>query len=408
MVQEFSPLKSHTNYLSEALGPALGQGLGNFMGNYMAQKSLQKVMQDPSLKNAPMSEKMSRLQQAMLSHGPRGQQVFQNMMQIEKQRMMEENQKEMSLKGKKQAESMKQALIKANVPPEAADQFADVYESATEGGKTELLKSFNDMLRRGKMGLYSENEKNKIASDNQIDEWPEFEEPEGLIPSENVKLRTSREKHNLPIYEKTIATLSGLENEQRDIERLQQLESRDNLPTGLSKWDINWETGEPRFSVGTLHPDAQLYIKTIANMLGKAKEFFPGRVTNFDLHTFKQRFPTLANSKEGRILIQKQLELANKIAYLKDDIYKQAIEHYGADADPTKIRKIANEKYKDQKKILEERLKNLDGLLDAEYEKNKNQTPDQVERPGFIKMKDPQGIERWIPENMINQIQGIQ
>lgn len=435
MVQEFSPLKSHSSYLSDALAPQLGAGLGNFLGSYFAKQALDKLRNDPSMKDAPVSERLSKLNSTLAMHGSHGQRILSNELGAEQQRLQESQQKrqeneqivlgkfasgepvsakersklspktQLELqkleKNKKQASNMKQALIKAGVDEVNAENFADVYESATEGGKTELLKQYNDMLRRAKQGFYRQNE-NKPEQELDIDkptEWENLPLEEGMTPAEEIKQKANREKHNLPIYEETNKILSGLEDEHRDIKRLQQLEERENLPEGVEKWDINWETGEPRFSPATLHPDAQLYLKTIASMLGKAKEFFPGRVTNFDLDTFRKRFPTLANSKEGRILIQKQLELANRIAYLREDLLSQAFEHYGAGADPIKVRQIAKKKYNEQKQVLEERLKNLDGLLEQEYQKNlgsKNEIPQ-----GNVKVRSPDGMIGSIPEKNI-------
>ncbi len=39
------------------LGQSLGQGLGNFTGDYLANKALQEAVNDPSLKDAPLSQR---------------------------------------------------------------------------------------------------------------------------------------------------------------------------------------------------------------------------------------------------------------------------------------------------------------------------------------------------------------
>ena len=75
------------------------------------------------------------------------------------------------------------------------------------------------------------------------------------------------------------------------------------------------------------------------------------------LDQFKQGFPTLANSPEGRRLIAAQLALGNRIAYLKDETYKAAMDHYGSGADPVLIKKYATENYRRLKSQLEEQLK---------------------------------------------------
>lgn len=444
MVQEFSPLKTHSSYISDALAPQLGAGLGNFMGSYFANKALEDLRNDPSMKGAPVSERLSRLQSVLSMNGTHGQKMFEGQLLSEKQRIQEieqkrtedeqeilgrfgagetisaKDRKKLSAKSqielqkleraKKQASNMKQALINSGVDEANASNFADIYESATEGGKTELLKQYNDMLRRGKQGFYSQNENksNNRLDENQSSEWEELPEVEGMTPAEEIKNQSENRKQNLPLYDEINKRLSGFEDELRDIGRLQQLDERGNLPSGGEKWAIDWQTGDPRISPSLLGPDGELYLKTIYNMYGKAKEFFPGRVTNFDLETFKKRFPSLANSPSGRKLILKQIELANKIAYLKDDLLRQAYEHYGSGADPIQVRKIVNKKYNEQKKELEGRLKNLDGLLESEYQKNINNQSQQSQKPGMVQLRDPKGIMRWVPEDFANQRKGIQ
>jgi hypothetical protein len=77
------------------------------------------------------------------------------------------------------------------------------------------------------------------------------------------------------------------------------------------------------------------------------------------LDQFKQGFPTLANSPEGRRLIAEQLALGNRIAYLKDETFKAAMDHYGSGADPVLIKKYATENYRKLKTQLEDQLKQV-------------------------------------------------
>jgi len=399
MVQFINVPTPRRSLLKEQIGQNIGKGLSEFMGSYFANKSLEKTLNDPTYKDAPSSEKMSRLQAALTPYGEQGKSILMNRMQTLQQEAQEQEQgilgkmnageplskddlakvrPEHQLKfmqmqqNKKVASNMKQALKNAGIPNEDADRLGDLYENATEGGKTLLMGTVNDLIRRGKAGqeLGEASKEGMEPKPEEEGEWTPAPVLKGMTDSEKVKQSFANQKVNVDAHNKALTKLAGLEEEADNIARLQQLEATGQLPEGLEKWDINWDTGEPRIGAATLTPEAQLYLKTIAVMLGGAKNFFPGRVTNFDLQTFKRRFPTLANSKEGRILISKQLELANKIAYLKDDLYKQAVENYGSSGDPVWIRKQADKKYKEMKPQLEERLKNLDGLLDQEFRKN--------------------------------------
>jgi len=411
MVQMFNVGPGRKQVLKQTLGNLLSQGIPSFTTGYYANKALNDVIGDSSYKNAPHSEKTAKLIDALQPYGEYGQNILAKRLGIEQMAQQEKQQgilskairgeelspeeeqilppeiqlKREELKNKQvQARNIRKVLKKAGVPDEYAEPLAELFENSPQGGQTEIIKGLNDFMRRAKQGEFKEKsvgEKENIEEDEF--EWPEIPEPENLLPAEKVRQEADQRKHNLPLYEEANKRLFGLEDEYRDIQRLNQLNERRNLPEGIEKWNIDWETGEPR-ALALLHTDAQLYTKTIANMFGKAKEFFPGRVTNFDLETFKKRFPTLANSFEGRKLIAKQLELANRIAYLKDETYQKAVEHYGSGADPVLIRKYANNNYKRLKNDLEDRLKNLDGLLEEKYKnEEENSSSNKSEKPSL-------------------------
>ena len=190
-------------------------------------------------------------------------------------------------------------------------------------------------------------------------DFPELPEPIGMTPSDIVKQNEYREKTISPLYEDTVNRLNALDDEYRAVNHLQELNQIPGaLPTGIEKWNVDWDTGDLRVKA-LATPEAQDYVKTVALMARRAKDFFPGRVTNFDLDQFKQGFPTLANSPEGRKLIGEQLALGNRIAYLKDETYKAAVENYGSGADPVLVKKYATENYRRLKSQLEDQLKQV-------------------------------------------------
>lgn len=429
--------RSRKDILKEMIGQSLGQGLANFSNQYYANRDLEKVINDSSLDDAPFSERLSALETALRPHGEVGLGLLQRRLGIEQQRQQEQeasilakaelgqdlSQRDMAklssgtqlayIKAKKEREgkakqrtNIVSALERNGMDKEEAERWGDLYDAATEGGKTEIIKGVNDQIRRLQTG--ASEQQNPLAA-APIEDIPGIElehpnynfppesAPENMLPAEINKQKATREKHNLPIYEESVKVLHGLEDEYRDIQRLQQINETEELPQGIDKWNVDWETGEPR-ATALLTPAAQLYLKTIAGMFGKAKEFFPGRVTNFDLETFKKRFPTLANSREGRRLIAKQLELANRIAYLREETLRSAMEHYGTGADPVHIRKAAETNYRRLKPMLEERLKTLDGLLESEYQKTKPQSAQAVPQ-GNVKVRSPDGQIGYMPQS---------
>lgn len=375
--------------IAEMLGMSLGQGLGQGVNTFFANRSLESVMHDKSLKGASSSEKLSKLQQALAPYGEQGQQLFQQRMQIEQQGLQESKLKKQEQAGK----SVYESLVKAGYPEETAKIWQMQMENSPIGGQSDIIRNVNDLITRSKAGkgLSSEVEKEKQVSKPTIDipginsedlelDFPELPEPIGLKPNDVVKQNEYREKTNIPIYTETVDRLNALDDEYREVTHLQDLnEIPGALPTGIDKWNVDWDTGDLRVKA-LATPEAQDYVKTIARMARRAKDFFPGRVTNFDLDQFKAGFPTLANSPEGRRLIAKQLALSNRIAYLKDETYKAAVDHYGSGADPVLIKKYATENYRRLKGKLEKDLKSINDQADNFI---KSQPEEKTKRPSL-------------------------
>lgn len=384
------------NKLSEMLGLSLGEGIGNGLNTFFANRSLDSVMKDKSLEGAPQSKKLEALRSALSPYGAKGQEIFQQRMQIEQQEMNEQQQdvlgrvvegqkvpakdlaklspenqlKVMQIqKNREIGRSVYDSLVKSGYPEETAKIWQNQMENAPTGGQTDVIRQVNDLIRRSKAGkgMGGQNEDRPEAKPS-VDipgtnlgslplDFPELPEPLGMTPADVVKQNEYREKTNTPLYNETVDRLNALDDEYREVKHLQDLnEIPEALPSGLGLWNVDWESGDLRAKF-LATPEAQDYVKTIARMARRAKDFFPGRVTNFDLDQFKQGFPTLANSPEGRRLIAEQLALGNRIAYLKDETFKAAMDHYGSGADPVLVKRYATENYRKLKSQLEEQLK---------------------------------------------------
>lgn len=389
--------------LSDMLGLSLGQGIGNGLNTFFANRSLESVLQDKALEKAPQSKKLEALRSALSPYGEKGQEIFQQRMMIDQQERNEtemakneaqqevlsrvvsgekvaakdlkkltpENQlKVMDLQKRREAgKSVLDSLIKAGYPEETAKIWQNQMENAPTGGQSDVIKNVNDLIRRSKSGkgLGAEQTTRDEVKPN-IDipgtnlgtldlDFPELPEPIGMTPADIVKQNEYREKTNTPLYTDAVDRLNALDDEYREVKHLQDLNQTPGaLPTGIEKWNVDWDTGDLRVKA-LAEPEAQDYVKTIARMARRAKDFFPGRVTNFDLDQFRQGFPTLANSPEGRSLIAEQLALGNRIAYLKDETFKAAMDHYGSGSDPVLVKKYATENYRRLKSQLEDQLK---------------------------------------------------
>ena len=399
--------------LQEMLGMSLGQGIGNGLNTFFANRSLESVLHDKALEGAPQSQKLEAIRSALSPYGEKGQEIFQQRMKIDQQEMNEaqqdvlsrvvsgekvsakqlskltpENQlKVMDLQKRKESgKSVYDSLINAGYPEETAKIWQNQMENAPTGGQSDVIRNVNDLIRRSKSGkgLGADQQTKEEVKPN-IDipgtnlgalelDFPELPEPIGMTPADIVKQNEYREKTNTPIYTEAVDRLNALDDEYREVKHLQDLnEIPGALPSGLEKWNVDWESGDLRVKA-LATPEAQDYAKTIARMARRAKDFFPGRVTNFDLNQFKEGFPTLANSPEGRRLIAEQLALGNRIAYLKDETFKAAMDHYGSGADPVLIKKYATENYRRLKSQLEDQLKQVNSKASAKVKEESGKT----------------------------------
>lgn len=407
--------------LSDMLGMSLGEGIGNGLNTFFANRSLESVMHDKALEGAPQSKKLEAIRSALSPYGEKGQEIFKQRMQIEQQEMNEaqqdvlgrvvegqkvsakdlsklspENQlKVMQIqKNREVGKSVYDSLIKSGYPEETARIWQNQMENAPTGGQSDVIRQVNDLIRRSKAGkgILGESPTQAATSPN-IDipgtnlgalplNFPELPESLGTTPADMIRQNEYREKTNTPLYNETVDRLNALDDEYREVKHLQDLNDIPGaLPTGIEKWNVDWDTGDLRVKA-LATPEAQDYVKTIARMARRAKDFFPGRVTNFDLDQFKQGFPTLANSPEGRRLIAEQLALGNRIAYLKDETFKAAMDHYGSGADPVLVKRYATENYRKLKSQLEEQLKQTNArarsMVQQENGKEARQSLDEI------------------------------
>lgn len=350
MVQVHVVGPSRKELMRESVGQSIGQGLSNFINHYYANKSLENVLEDKSFQEAPQSERASRLERALTGHGDAGAQILQNRLGIEQQIKQEQEQGILSklLSGKEVSEKefsraspetqmkilqkrqtlesskrLKQALKDRGVADAVADNIGDLYGSATEGGKTEILKNVLDMEKRGLLGNKPEQLEEPVN-----EKYPPIEKPPGLTPKEQVELTAAHRKENFPIFNETHAKTKALKRESQTLSILDQINETQDLPEGAEKWNVNWETGEARFPA-LLSPGAQRFIKTVNDFTTKAKDSYGGRVTNFELDRFMKRLPTLANSKDGRRLILQQMRLMNELDSAYENELKNVFQHYG-------------------------------------------------------------------------------
>ncbi len=204
--------------------------------------------------------------------------------QLISQRKIQENKSK-----EKIGKDIKSSLVNAGYPEDTANLWQNQFQASPTGGQTDVIKQVNELIKRSAKGKgLIEGEEVSSSKPNieipGIDierfslDFPELREPLSRTSADLVKEETEHKKINSPLYSETINRLNTLDDEFTDIALLQEYnETPGALPTGLQKWNVDWETGDLRLKT-LATPETQAYVKTIARMARKARDFFPGRV----------------------------------------------------------------------------------------------------------------------------------
>lgn len=293
------------------------------------------------------------------------------------------------------------------------DKEADIYDAASEGGKTKIMEDLIDRERRNTS--FDENFNNKrtemgLSPDIGIQEG-EAEPTErpservldfdrGTTPAERTRRQDKRYTTNLPLYTDLVDKKEGLESESHNLGILADLTDK---ISGLERLNINPQTGDfflPFIASG----DAQQYVKTINDFTRNAKQSYGARVTNFDLQQFMKRLPTLANSAEGRKRIIQQLQIINQLDHLRAQALKDVIEDYGGirNIDWDKAKDLADKRIEKKRDRLIGEFKNIGSDLDSEY-KNQVNAVKKKTRPGYVAIRTKDGQLGELPKEKLQK-----
>jgi len=151
---------------------------------------------------------------------------------------------------------------------------------------------------------------------------------------EERKERTAKEKEYFKINEPKLIELNdnqrALQTQALRFGRLEELfKDESKFPSATLTAALSKE-GQIRPIAGSLlSPEAQEAIKLIQDELSGAKEFFPGRVTNFDVGQYLRRLPSLMNTPEGRQRVLRDLKSINEINQLYNRGVEEVFEEKG-------------------------------------------------------------------------------
>lgn len=372
--------ESPKNKLTGVLGEALGMGLGEFTGQYLANKSLDEVLNDPSLKDAPMSERAGKLESAMRGYGKRGESILQKRLQIEQQAEQEKvqgvlakynkgaeltkeeeamipvayRQKEMELKQKSQEqEILKEFIEKRNrmSSPAASPASSQPMQSGRVG---------NDLVfnREGQQQSPVQQQQQPIE-----EEKPWSPEEIEIMTVTNPTIANSMRAQNKEIDDRKRADIKT-EFEREKFEHTKEKEgaahNKDFINQALMGYD-QYKANKARYGeldrlstkgdlpkpalvaafeklgipLGVLeNADAEAFQKLALDLTTGINDDYRGRILEKEFSVFLQRIPQLSNSPEGRKQILENLKMLNELKRINYDAYKTVKDRYKGKALP--------------------------------------------------------------------------
>ncbi len=311
---------------------------------------------------------------------------------IERDKVLNAQVKLQADQAKAQAEELRrqratESLRKAG----ATEDQINLYEAASVGGQTEVMKKILEDIDREKTppGILSANVEDK---------------DKGLTPKERVERQEKRFSIQTPMVNDNNEKLSGLEGEERSISMLEELDKTGKVGEGVHNLNINPLTGSliiPKAATA----EEQLFVKTVNDFTVKAKESFGARVTNFELDRFMQRLPTLANSKEGRALIMRQMKIINQINQLERRALQGVFDRYGVrNIDFPDAERIARSEIEDQKEELKKQYFDLEAVARKDEMEFVNNAKSKA-RDGYTVMRKPDGTIKQFPNEHVNSLE---
>jgi len=314
--------------------------------------------------------------------------------EVQKQQEVLKKERDLKIKeeaAKRQKESEEAKTIDALKKGGASDAQIELYKVSPTGGKTKLIEDVIETANRNKSpsGLTS----------------PDIEDyDQGLTAPERVKRQDQRYSTQTPLVNKNSESLSGLEAEGMSINLLNELTDSGRVGEGLKSININPKTGDLLLpAAGT--PEEQLFVKTVNDFTVKAKDSFGARVTNFELDRFMQRLPTLANSKEGRKLILRQMAIVNQINQIEKRAVQNVFDQYGVrNIDYADAENKARASISDQKEELRKEYLNLEQVAKKE-DAELNRKIKEKTQPGYTAMRKPDGTIKQFPNKNIEHLE---
>lgn len=245
-----------------------------------------------------------------------------------------------------QQRQFSKSLESAGVNPQIADLVSqlspDLQKSALEN-----LGSFMPMQQQqgqigqepqfGEQGSFPVQQSSDFIGQQQVQGQPSMnnEQVSNLfMPREErlTKIKTAQKekearwKESKPQREAIVEAARGARNNLHDLDRMEELQKEGKLDTpGYTEFLKRSGLDIPAL----MEPGSEEFQKIAQNFLRGAKEYYGGRVSNFEVEQFLKTVPSLSQSPEGRNRVIANLKRFNRAALETNEARKEVIKANG-------------------------------------------------------------------------------
>lgn len=404
--------------LAEMLGMSLGQGLGSGLNTYFANRSLESVMKDKSLEGSPPSKKLEAIRAALSPYGEKGQEIFNQRMQIEQQEQQERERSDLSkisgyyqkrqdipsdllsrqsvetqlkiqdrLKSRQLGENIRNTLIKNGVPEEQANYYGDMIENTEKGtNQSAVIKEALETSNRYRSQIPENNKSAMEIRANRIPRTPQEQfqaDKEGL--SETTKIRSD-------IASRAENARRAVANKKFQLHLVQKGKLDDPVTVELAK-RLPGAIGNKLLSKDTL-----LYQSGLFDEFGVLKTMFPGQIRVKEIELLEDKLASLDKNAEAKKAILehgiKKLEYDQVIAKAAAEVEK-----IYPDARLLEFDQLVSEKAQPElDKLYKELIDGYEGIY------NKYGAPSKPVKSGFRRFKDKNDEIYDIPIDKVDDV----
>ena len=345
--------------IGEMLGMSLSQGIGNGLNTYFANRSLDSVLQDKALEGAPQSKKLEAIRSALSPYGEKGQEIFNQRMQIEQQEMQEKETKKQEglqkIKGKAIGKLQKGEALSdeewARFTPQEVAALHKAYNPQPKGGVTAqptppaVNQAISQVLDQSK-GLSSDELKNNM---DKAGIPPIYSN--GYVENRRREQETGS-KHDIQFHEES-AKFEEEVRKNANVAR-RQIPLIDNGIKSVSEGKINpgslanvfgffGDRGK-KIANALLSKDESALLASVPEFLEGRKELFGVRLSDADLKLLQDKLPDIGKSKEANLAILNLMKKAAQKSLKLENVAESVLENKGLAYRSGKLRPLGYER----------------------------------------------------------------